>query len=599
MSTEAEVGAAPTALDDGHPGSTLPGTREKVRPQDGRTVDAPSAPARRPAAPIPAPEPAKPVAPAPAKPAAPAKRAAPAAPVQPGPRSNWLVPLLVLVVGMFMSVLDISIVNVAISTMQNDFGATTDQIQWVSTSYSLAEGVIVPASAWVGARLGLSRTYIVAMIGFAIFSALCGTAWDVNSMIAFRILQAIPGGVIPVVALSMLYKIVPRKSIGAAMGIYGLGIVFAPAIGPTFGGYLVEYVDWRLIFFINVPVAVLGVVAAVFALPRFRPEPGMRFDLPGFLAIAVGAFSLLLSLSEAPTWGWTSYPTLILLTLGVLSLALFVIIELEVDQPLLDVRVFRTWAFSNSLILIAIVSIGLFGVLFYIPLYLQQFQGMGAFDTGLLLLPQALVMAVIMPIAGQIYDRFGAKWPAAIGLAIVAYTTWTMATLTPDTPHGHLELILAVRAAGIGLAMMPIMTGGLSSLPADRTSNGSAFNTVVQRTSSAIGLAAMTALITLERAQGLADRTGLMSSSASSGSASSGSASSGASSAASAGGSGGSGAMLQQYQVYEHLQSQVFIDALNNLLIATAILTAIGVPLALMLRGGKPPVEDGPRVIEG
>ena len=213
---------------------------------------------------------------------------------------------------------------------------------------------------------------------------------------------------------------------------------------------------------------------------------------------------------RAPTWGWTSYPTLILLTLGVLAVALFVVVELEVDEPMLDVRMFATWAFSNSLILIAIVSIGLFGVLFYIPVYLQQFQDMGAFDTGLLLLPQALVMAVIMPVAWQIYDRIGAKWPAAIGLAVVAWTTWDMASLTPDTPHGRLELILAVRAAGIGLAMMPIMTGGLSALPADRTSGGSALNTVVQRTSSAIGLAAMTALMTLQQAQELADRTGLM-----------------------------------------------------------------------------------------
>ncbi|HEY2190894.1 MAG TPA: MDR family MFS transporter [Actinomycetospora sp.] len=582
MSTETEVGVTPTTLDDGHRGSTLPDTRENGHP--------PARPATL------EPRHGTAAAPAPAKPAtakpAPAKPAAPAAPEQPGPRSNWLVPLLVLVVGMFMSVLDISIVNVAISTMQNDFGATTDQIQWVSTSYSLAEGVIVPASAWLGARLGLSRTYTFAMIGFAIFSAFCGLAWDVHSMIVFRILQAIPGGVIPVVALSMLYKIVPKKSIGGAMGIYGLGIVFAPAIGPTFGGYLVEYVDWRLIFFINVPVGVLGVLGAVLLLPRFHPEPGMKFDLPGFLAIAVGAFSLLLALSEAPTWGWTSYPTLILIVLGVLCLALFVVIELEVDQPLLDVRVFRTWAFSNSLILIAIVSVGLFGVLFYIPLYLQQFQNMGAFDTGLLLLPQALVMAVIMPMAGQIYDRFGSRWPAAIGLAIVAYATWDMATLTTDTPHGHLELVLAIRAAGIGLAMMPIMTGGMASLPPAFTSNGSAFNTVVQRTSSAIGLAAMTALMTLQQAQGLADRSGLMSSSGSGGMASSG-----ASSAASSGGA--SSAFVQQYSMHETLQSQVFITALNDLLMVTAILTAIGVPLALMLPSGRPAAHEGPRVIEG
>jgi EmrB/QacA subfamily drug resistance transporter len=486
------------------------------------------------------------------------------------------VPLLVLVVGMFMSVLDVSIVNVAIPTMQNDFGATTDEIQWVSTAYSLAEGVIVPASAWLGVRFGLSRVYTVSMVAFAVCSVLCGLAWDLNSMIVFRILQAIPGGVIPVVALSMLYKIVPKKSIGAAMGIYGLGIVFAPAIGPTLGGYLVEYVDWRLIFFINVPVGVLGVLGAMFLLPQFRPEARTKFDLPGFLAIAVGLFSLLLAISEAPTWGWASYPTLILLTLGVLCLALFVVVEREVDQPMLDVRVFTNWAFSNSLILIAIVSIGLFGVLFYIPIYLQQFQSMGAFDTGLLLLPQALVMAVIMPLAGQIYDRIGAKWPAAIGLAIVAWTTWDMASLTPDTPHVTLGVVLAVRAGGIGLAMMPVMTGGLSALPPELTSDGSALNTVMQRTASAIGLAGMTALVTVQQSQAQADRTGLLGSW------------SGAGSAASSG-----GPMLQTY-----LQASVYTTALNDLLIATALLTAIGVPLALTLPGGKPPAQDGPRVME-
>ena len=312
-----------------------------------------------------------------AAPESPTPPAATPAPVsEPTSSTPWLVALAVLVTGMFMSVLDVSIVNVAIPAMQKEWGASTEDIQWVATAYSLALGVIVPASAWLGERIGLSRAYLLSLISFAAGSALCGLAWDLNSMIVFRVLQAIPGGIIPVVALSMVYKIVPREKIGAAMGLYGLGIVVAPAVGPTLGGYLVEYVDWRLIFFINVPVGVLGVLGAVFLLPRFRPEPGMKFDVPGFLAIAVGAFSLLLSLSEAPTWGWTSYPTLILIVVGVLSLALFVIIELEVEQPLLDVRVFKTWAFSNSLILIAIVSVGLFGVLFYIPLFLQQFQNM-------------------------------------------------------------------------------------------------------------------------------------------------------------------------------------------------------------------------------
>ncbi|WP_433802756.1 DHA2 family efflux MFS transporter permease subunit [Actinomycetospora sp. CA-084318] len=524
-----------------------------------------------------------PAAAAPA-PARPAPAAPPAAPERPAPSSGttggnpWIIPLLVLVAGMFMSVLDISIVNVAITTMQNDFGATTDEMQWVSTAYSLAEGVVVPASAWLGIRYGLGRVYTIAMIFFAIFSTLCGFAWDINSIIAFRILQAIPGGVIPVVALAALYKIVPKDKLGAAMGIYGLGIIFAPAIGPTLGGYLVEYVNWRLIFFINVPIGVVGVLAAIFFLPTFSRTKGKKLDVPGFAAVAVGLFSLLLALHEGPKWGWTSYPTLILLTVGVLALALFVVIELEVDEPLLDLRVFTHWPFTNSLLLIAIISMGLFGVLFYIPVFLQQYQGLGAFETGLLLLPQALVMAFVMPAAGFIYDKIGARVPAALGLAIVAWTTWELAGMTIDVSHGHLELLLAARAAGIGLAMMPIMTGGLGSLPSFLSENGSAVNTLVQRASSAIGLAAMTAMMTIQQAQASADRTGL------------------ASMPDGSGGAGGSGAggMMMEYQMYSRLQSLSFVTAMNDLLYVTAILTALGVPLALMLRHGKPAPSDGP-----
>ncbi|GAA4938613.1 EmrB/QacA subfamily drug resistance transporter [Actinomycetospora succinea] len=501
-----------------------------------------------------------------------------AEPTSPAPsgETSWVVALLVLVAGMFMSVLDISIVNVAIPVMQNDFGVTTEDISWVSTSYSLAEGVIVPASAWLGLRLGLGRAYIVAMIGFAIGSVLCGLAWDLNSMIAFRILQAIPGGVIPVVALTMLYKIVPKDRLGAAMGMYGLGIVFAPAIGPTLGGYLVEYVDWRLIFFINVPIGIVGTIAAMVWLPNFGGGTSRKFDLPGFLAIATGLFALLLGLHEAEDWGWTSYPVLILLTYGVLALALFVVIELEVDHPLLNVRVFASWPFTNSLILIAVISAGLFGVLFYIPQSLQLNQGLGAFETGLLLLPQALVMAVIMPLAGQIYDRVGARWPAVAGLIITAWGTWMLRDLTIDTSHGDLAWILGFRAAGIGLAMMPIMTGGLSALPPHRVDGASAFNTVVQRSSSAIGLAAMTALMTAQQSQGYADRASLVPADPET-----------------------FGSVLGEYSMYQQLQTRVFDTAFGDLMVVTTVLTAGAVLLALMLPSGKPAPSEGPRVMEG
>ncbi len=512
-----------------------------------------------------------------ALPHAPAEPAArPAAPAEPG-GGGWGLPMVVLVTGMFMSVLDVSIVNVAIPTMQRDFGSTTEQIQWVATAYSLALGVIVPVSAWCGDRFGPTRVYNIALIGFAAGSALCGLAWDLNSMIVFRVIQAIPGGVLPVVTLTILYRIVPKDRIGAAMGMYGLGIIVAPAVGPTLGGYLVEYVDWRLIFFINVPVGVVGFVAALIVLPKFPGVRSGRFDVWGFLAIATGLFTLLLALTEGPDWGWTSYKVLILLTVAVLSLALFVVIELEVDDPLLDVRLFRFWPFTNSLLLISVLSVGLFTVLFYIPLYLQQATGLGAFETGLLLLPQALIMAVCMPLAGRLYDKIGPRWPAVIGLSIVAWGTYELHVLTLETSHEHLIWLLTLRAAGMGIAMMPIMTGGIAAVPPAQVSRASAFNNVVQRTSAALGLAVLTAMVDRSQAQLDADRAALL----------------GPGADLPVLGSGPTGQMAGMYATYQQLQTQVFVEAMDGLFMVTAVITAVGIGLAFLLRSGPAPKAPG------
>jgi EmrB/QacA subfamily drug resistance transporter len=194
---------------------------------------------------------------------------------------GWMVPMLVLMIGSFMAVLDSSIVNAAIPTMKNDLGASLDGIAWVSTGYTLALGVVVPVSNWLGERIGATLAHRLAMIGFALTSALCGLAWNLDSLIVFRVLQAVPGGILPVMTLTILYRIVPREKIGSAMGIYGLGVIVAPAIGPTLGGYIVEYMDWRLIFYINVPIGLLGAVAAAFILPKMPKTETHRFDYLG------------------------------------------------------------------------------------------------------------------------------------------------------------------------------------------------------------------------------------------------------------------------------------------------------------------------------
>ncbi|MGI5130612.1 DHA2 family efflux MFS transporter permease subunit [Pseudonocardia sp. CA-107938] len=495
-----------------------------------------------------------------------------------GKGGGWGLPLVVLIAGMFMSILDTSIVNVAVPKIQNVFGSTTDEVQWIATAYTLALGVVVPLSAWLSDRFGASRIYNISLIGFAAGSALCGLAWNLESLVAFRIVQAIPGGILPVVTLSMLYRIVPKDKLGTAMGLYGLGIIFAPAVGPTLGGYLVEYVDWRLIFFINVPVGVVGALAAAVVLPKFGVVRKAPFDALGFATIAVGLFSLLLALTEGQDWGWTSAGTVTLLAVGVLSLALFVVIELEVDEPLLDVRVFRYWPFTNSLLLISVLSVGLFAVLFYVPLFLQQAQGLGAFEAGVLLLPQALIMAVVMPVAGRLYDRIGPRWPAVTGLTIVTIGTWLLRDLTVTSSHLEISLLLMLRAAGMGLAMMPVMTSGIAAVPPAKVNAASAFNNVVQRTAASLGLAILTAVLTTTSAQLAADRGGLTTDPRT----------------LPVLGVGPQGQIVGMMSTYQQVQTQVFVAALDNLMIITTVISVVAVALALMLRSGPLPAAAPP-----
>jgi EmrB/QacA subfamily drug resistance transporter len=504
----------------------------------------------------------QPTAQAPAK-AAPAK----ATPAQSD--NSWIVPLAVLIVGMFMSVLDTSIVNVAIPKMQTALSASPDDIEWVVTGYTLVLGMVVPLSGWLGLRLGLTRLYVISMVGFALGSGLCGLAWNLDSMIAFRVLQAIPGGVLPVATMTLLFQIVPPARIGTAMGMYGLGVVVAPAIGPTLGGALVEYVDWRLIFIINVPIGILGTIAAVMIFPQIKPTKWPRLDLLGFITIAYAMFALLLAFSEGEDWGWTGYRVLGLFVTAALSLGLFVIIENEVDNPLVNLAVFRSFPFCLSLVLLSITITGLFSGLYFLPQFLQVVQGLQELDSGLVMLPAALVMVVLMPVAGRIFDLIGPRYPVMIGLAILAYGSYLMAGITVDTPRGDIEMWLAIRNVGIGLGMMPIMTAGVSSLPGALTSAGSSVNNVMQRVSSSVAVAVFGSLNSIEGAQMSADQGAL----------------SGADSyAAHQIGQGGQAEYLAAYQA---MNAQVTTSTYANGFFVVAIMGAIAAGLAMFMRSGR------------
>lgn len=423
---------------------------------------------------------------------------------------RWLGPLAVLIVGNFMAVLDVTIVNVAVPSIQKDFGGALKDVLWIATAYTLMLGVVVPLSSWLSDKLGLRTTYAASLALFAATSGLCGIAWDLNTLIAFRVLQAIPGGIMPVVTMTLVYRIVPREKIGAAMGLFGLGVIFAPAVGPVLGGYLVEYFNWRLVFFVNLPVGVLGAIATVFVIPKIAPAAPRRFDVLGFLTVALGLAAILLACEEGQDWGWTGYRVLMLLTFGVLSLALFVVVELHVAQPLLNLRVLANRSFTTAQVILAVIMINLLGLSFYLPVFLQQGQGKEAFDAGLLLLPQAIAMGLVAPISGRLYDRIGPRPLATVGLLVAGYGTYLLCNITPDMTRENLIFWSCVRGLGLGLSMMPVITAGLSAVSPDQTNNASAINNVIRQVAGALGLAGLNALASQLQAQLMVDRAPLM-----------------------------------------------------------------------------------------
>ncbi|MHB1953808.1 MAG: DHA2 family efflux MFS transporter permease subunit [Sulfobacillus sp.] len=408
---------------------------------------------------------------------------------------HWGVALAVLVIGAFMAILDSSIVNIAVPKLESVFSVDTAQVQWVVTIYLLVLGVVVPAAGYLGERFGYRRIYILSLVVFTIGSAMSGLAWSLHVLTVFRVLQAMGGGLIMPITMAMLYRIVPRQQIGTAMGFWGLAIIVAPAIGPTLGGYLVEYVNWRLIFYINVPIGIVGVFLALLYVPKFPQVKVGNFDAVGFAVVAGGLFGLLLALSEGQTWGWGSEPIVLLLMGSALLLLFFVLWEFRVPHPLLDLRVFRFGSFGLSNILVVLVTVAMYSGVFYVPLFLQTIVGFGAMKTGLIMMPAALASAIMMPISGRIYDKIGARALVFTGMSLLAITTYLLHNLSVNTSVGAVIFWLTLRGVGMGMAMMPVTTAGMSAVPTEHVGGASAINNIMQRVAGSFGLAALTALL--------------------------------------------------------------------------------------------------------
>lgn len=409
-------------------------------------------------------------------------------------QAAWLLPALVAMVGAFMVFLDSTIVNVAIPHMMAVFHTTPSGIEWVSTVYLLTLGVVTPLSGWLGDYLGYRRLYMGALALFTLASGLCALAGTLETLIAFRALQAVGGGLVMPMVMAMIMQMVPRDRLGTAMGIFGMALILAPAIGPTLGGYLVEYVDWRWIFTINLPVGVVGLLLAQAVLPPFNQQAAGRFDWVGALLVAPGLFALLLALSKGQDWGWGAERTVLLFYLALVLLLAFAWHELRTPEPLLDLRLFRYPSFALGTVVLFVLTVGMFGALFYLPIFLQSVRGLGAFQAGLLLLPPALATGVVMPIAGRLYDRFGPRLLVPVGVLLMAWATFLFHQLTLYTALSTIVLWNVVRSVGMGLAMMPVQSAMLAQVPPAEASRASAISNIVNRVAGSFGIALLTVL---------------------------------------------------------------------------------------------------------
>ncbi|KKC47603.1 MULTISPECIES: DHA2 family efflux MFS transporter permease subunit [Paenibacillus] len=411
------------------------------------------------------------------------------------PVRSLLAPLIAIVVGLFMVILDTTAVNVAIPVLADDLHSKLSLIQWTITGYSLAQAVVIPMAGWFSDRFGAKQTFIVSIILFTAGSILCAFAGTAEQLIFFRVVQGLGGGMVVPIAFAMTYRISPPESVGRIMGMMGLPILLAPALGPVVSGYLVDYVSWTWIFLINIPVGIAGVVMSAMFLPNLPKKASAPLDYAG-IALAPFAFGgLSYGLSEAGE-GWSSAKTIAGLAVGAVAMILFAVVELRRQkEPLLELRVFRSIQFTRGILVQWVMQFAMFGLIFAIPYFMQRLMGMSAFEAGLWTLPQALASAVMMPFSGRLFDRIGARPLVIGGLILITAGAYLVSLIDPsDSPW----LFLVPRALigfGTGMSFIALNTHLIQTAPKELVGRVTSLTSAAQQVVGSFAIAGLTTLL--------------------------------------------------------------------------------------------------------
>jgi len=405
----------------------------------------------------------------------------------------------VVILGMIMSILDTTIVNVALDTLAKDLHTTISEIQWVATGYLLSLAAVIPLTGWAARKYGAKNVYIWSIVLFTLGSALCGIADSSGSLIAFRVIQGIGGGMIMPIAQMIMAEVAGPQRMGRVMSITVMPAMLAPILGPVVGGLILQNFHWSWIFFVNVPVGIIAVALAMKMLPHSKLGEAGKLDVTGLILMILGIPALVFGISEVGSTGSFTSPEVIWPSVaGLVLIVAFIWHAMRIERPLLDVRLYANRIFGAASLTTFALGAALFGAMILMPLYYQQIRGESVIMTGLLLGPQGLGMLLVGPFAARLTDRFGGGKVATFGVTVLCLSSLPYVFIGVDTSIAFLSAMLLIRGVGIGLAFMPTMTVAYASLRKDQLSDATPQMNVIQRVGGAIGTAVLA--VVLQRA---------------------------------------------------------------------------------------------------
>lgn len=401
-----------------------------------------------------------------------------------------------LLIGAFVALLNQTLLNVALPSIMDDLKIATNTAQWLTTGFMLVNGVLIPISAFLVEKFTTRQLFITAMSLFSLGTLVCGIGTGFEMIMVGRVIQAVGAGILMPLMNIVFLRIFPIEERGKAMGLMAVAMIFAPAVGPTLSGWVVQNYSWRVLFFIVLPLAILSTLLGMKTMQNVGQTTSPKLDKTGVILSTIGFGGLLYGFSDAGTDGWGSATVITCLIVGVIALALFVWRELKAETPLLEFRIFRYNMYSLTTLINIIITMALYSGMILLPIYLQTIRGFTPMESGLMLLPGAILMGIMSPITGIIFDKIGARWLSVVGLIITVITTLQFSQLTDSTTYTHMIITYTVRMLGMSMLSMPIVTAGLNQLPQRLSSHGTAMSNTLRTVGGALGMALFVSLMT-------------------------------------------------------------------------------------------------------